>query len=268
MTFQVPASSSEDEQQKVKAGEMLLESLRKIDALGDSVTKFRVQPSSSLAGDDKATGYETLSSQVETNIQGAIDNVRALSALILGANMLPAYAHFGLLRNALEMTGLGFWLLGPSARDERVLRSLQAALESERDAFIASNELKGNPAKFVADNPVQLILQSQRDARANLIGRTLNAPSISARLKVAQEYCEPLPYTILGFWRITSGAMHGRRTVLKELLQHEIVEASEEGGVRANASSGIIVVANILRHVEIYLFQLTFLLLRRGGHGG
>jgi hypothetical protein len=241
---------------------MLLESLRKVDELGDSIRKFRVYPRSALAGDDAATPYETLSSQVETNIQGAIDNVRALSALMLDAHTLPAFAHFALLRNALEMVGTGFWLLGPSSRDTRVLHSLQAALEGRRDSVITSNELARLSIKFPGDDPVQTILESQRDARPGLLGRSLQAPSISARLATAQEHCTKQPYTILAFWRLTSGAMHGRRATLRDILEHEILESSDTE-VRTSMTSGVIVVGNILRHIEVHLFELTFLLLSR-----
>lgn len=54
--------------------------------------------------------------------------------------------------------------------------------------------------------------------------------------------------------------------MLKELLEHEILESSD-AQVRTSMTSGVIVVANVLRHIEVYLFELVFLLLRRAGHG-
>ncbi|MDY7541838.1 hypothetical protein [Cryobacterium sp. 5B3] len=258
--------SKNEESEEYRAFAMLLESLRKVDELGDSIQKLRVRPASALAGDDASTPYETLSSQVETNIQGAVDNVRALSSLMLDAKALPAFAHFGLLRGALEMIGTGFWLLGPTSRDTRVLRSLQATLEGRRDSVNASNELARLSVKFPPNDPVQVMLEAQRDARPGLAGRSLGAPSIATRLAAAQEFCSEQPYTILGFWRLTSGATHGRRATLKDLLEHEILESTDTE-IRTSMTSGVIVVANILRHVEVYLFDLTFLLLRRAGQG-
>ena len=255
----------DEESEELKAFAMLLESLRKVEELGKSMRKFEVRPKSALAGDDAATAYETLSSQVETNIQGAIDNVGALSALMIEAHVLPAFAHFGLLRNALEMVGMGLWLLGPTARDERVLRSLQATLEARRDSVNASNELFRHTVKFPVDDPVHVLLLSQRDARLGLLGRSLAAPSISKKLAAAQQYCAEQPYTILGFWRLSSGAMHGRRAILRDLLEHDILSSSDTE-VRTSMTSGVIVVANILQHIEFYLFELTFLLLERAGH--
>ncbi|MFF1875724.1 hypothetical protein [Kitasatospora herbaricolor] len=244
---------------------ILLESLRKIDELRTTMQRFSVHPSSALAGDDLATPFESLSSQVETCIQGVFDNVGALSSLVLDASVLPAFAHFGLLRNSLEMVGTGFWLIGPKLRDTRVLRSLQVALEGHRDSVVASNELARKPSKVSIDDAVVLMLEEQRDARPGIEGRSLNAPSISSRLRAAQEFCSEQPYTILGFWRVTSGAMHGRRSVLKDLLDHEVLE-SNGAEVRTSMTSGVTVVANILRHIEVYLFELVFLLLRRAGH--
>lgn len=266
MSADASALQGNSEPQELEAFAMLLESLRKVDELSSTMRKFRVRGSSALAGDDLATPYETLSSQLETNLQGAFDNVGALSALINDAALLPAFAHFGLLRNALEMIGLGFWLIGPNSRDTRVLRSLQVALEGHRDATHASKELARRPSKLPTDDPVLLLLEQQRDARPGIAGRSLNPPSISSRLGAAQEFCSDQPYTILGFWRLTSGAMHGRRSVLKDLLEHEILESSD-AQVRTSMTSGVIVVANILRHIEVYLFELVFLLLRRSGQG-
>lgn len=252
---------SEDE----KAVAMLLESLRKVRELREAMQRFRVLEKSALSGDDAATAYETLSSQVETNIQGAMDNINALGELVLNAHMLPAFAHFGLLRNALEMVGMGLWLLGPNTRDERVLRSLQAALEARRDHFNAVAEIGGEAGAFPTTDLVKLMLETQRDARPGLRGASLNVPSISSRLRGAQHYCSEGEYTLLGLWRLTSGAMHGRRAILKDLLEHEVIDSSESE-VRARATSGVVVVANVARHVEIHLFDLVFLLLARAGH--
>lgn len=266
MSADASAWQGEYESQELEAFAMLLESLRKVDELSLTMRKFGVRESSALAGDDLATPYETLSSQIETNLQGAFDNIGALSALINDASVLPAFAHFGLLRNALEMVGTGFWLIGPTSRDTRVLRSLQVALEGRRDANHASNELARRPSKFPSDDPILLLLEQQRDARHGIAGRSLNPPSIASRLRAAQEFCSDQPYTILGFWRLTSGAMHGRRSVLKDLLEHEILESSA-AVVRTSMTSGVIVVANVPRHIEVYLFELVFLLLRRAGQG-
>lgn len=266
MSAELPWSPEGDhESEEHQAFAMLLESLRKIDELRTTMRRFRVHPSSALAGDDLATPYETLSSQVETNIQGAFDNVGTLSSLVLDASVLPAFAHFGLLRNSLEMIGTGFWLIGPISRDTRVLRSLQVALEGHRDSVGASNELARKPSRVSMDDAVIVMLEKQRDSRPGIEGRSLHAPSISSRLRTAQEFCSEQPYTILGFWRVTSGAMHGRRSVLKDLLDHEVLE-SNESEVRTSVTSGVIVVANILRHIEVYLFELVLLLLRRAGH--
>ncbi|MGN7800325.1 hypothetical protein [Leifsonia sp. 22587] len=266
MTAAAAADEADFESEELRAFSMLLESLRKVDELRSTMRRFRVSASSALAGDDFATPYETLSSQVETNLQGAFDNVGALSALVNDASLLPAFAHFGLLRNALEMIGTGFWLLGPPSRDTRILRSLQIALEGRRDSTHASKELARQPSKFPSDDPVLLILEQQRDARPGIAGRSLNPPSISSRLGAAQDFCTDQPCTILAFWRLTSGAMHGRRSVLKEILEHEILESSDLE-VRTSMTSGIVVVANVLRHIEVYLFELVFLLLRRAGQG-
>ena len=57
--------------------------------------------------------------------------------------------------------------------------------------------------------------------------------------------------------------MHGRREVLKNLLEHEILESGPED-IRTSMTSGVIVVANILQHIEAYLFELSILMIERG----
>lgn len=241
----------------------LLESFRKFEELGESMRKFRVGRRSSLAGDDAATSYENLSSQVETSLQGAIDNVLALKALMLEAKMLPVFAHFALLRSSLEMVGTGFWLLGPVLRDERVIRSLQLAYEARRDYVSAANEIHRTEIMPTADDWVVAQLQAERLARGAIADRSLAPPSIATRLREGQKYCSNQPYSILGLWRMTSGATHGRRAILSDLLDHEVIEA-DSGHVRTSVSSGVVVVANVVRHIEVHMFELAFLLLDRG----
>ncbi len=249
--------------EEYKATEILLESFRKISELSALLRKFRVQSGSSLQGDDSATPYEMLSSQVDTCIQGAMDNVNALQALMVDGTTLPAYAHFSFLRNALEFVGTGFWVLGPSSRDERVIRSLQLAFEARRDYLNVVNELKQRPEKMPANDEIRLLLQAQRDCRPSIASRKLDPPSISARLRTAQDFCSEQPNTIIGFWRLTSGAVHGRRAILRDLLEHEVLERSPEV-VLTSSTSGVIVVSNILRHIEVYLFELSILFITRG----
>ena len=93
---------------------------------------------------------------------------------------------------------------------------------------------------------------------------SLGSPSISTKLAAATEYCSGQPFTILWLWRLTSGAIHGRQATPKGLLDHEVLD-STDAEIRTSMTSGVVVIANILRHVEVYLFELTLLLLRRTG---
>ncbi len=122
--------SVEDE---VRARHALFEAFGMVETLHAQFRDYSVRSGTALAGDDVATPFEHLSSQIETSIAVAFDNLRTVKLIMQDAATVPAFSHFGLVRNAIEGAGIGLWLLGPTSRGERVLRSLQSSFESRKD---------------------------------------------------------------------------------------------------------------------------------------
>jgi hypothetical protein len=63
----------------------------------------------------------------------AVDHLDALRALVADAHVVHARAAFTLMRAAIENAATAVWLLGPSSRDERILRRLRLAWADSRD---------------------------------------------------------------------------------------------------------------------------------------
>jgi hypothetical protein len=148
---------------------VLVAALERLDLWADAVDGLRVLPGTALAGDDRGTAYETLSSQVRSHLGVAIDHMRTLREVAISARSLPAMAGFTPTRAALEGVGTSLWLLGPASRDERVIRSLQLASEGHRDALVAEAELRGQRFEASEDRVTRRLveLRDQRTGLAN-----------------------------------------------------------------------------------------------------
>jgi hypothetical protein len=253
--------SAEDEQQMQP---ILFQTFAMVDVLHDRFQDYVVQPGTALAGDDAATPYEGLSSQVETCIGVAFDNLRTLRLIMQDAGTIPAFAHFGLVRNAMEAVGIGLWLLGPGSRDERVFRSLQLAFESRKDLHGLEAAIEGTYAPLSFDDPARSRLEEIRDTRPALRGKSLKPPTITDRLKVAQEYVDAHDYTILIVWKLTSGISHGQRSTMYALLDREVMSTNDVGA-RVLMTSSLTTITATYKITFHYLMELLSMLLGRNG---
>lgn len=253
--------SAEDEQ-RIQA--ILFQSFAMVDTLHTRFEDYAVQPGTALAGDDIATPYERLSSQAETCIAVAFDNLRTVQLIMQNAGTIPAFAHFGLIRNAIEAAGIGLWLLGPTSRDERVLRSLQLSFENRKDLHGLETAIEGTYAALRTDDPIKARLEELRDARSANRGKTLKPPTITARLKNAQEYVDRGDHTILIVWKMTSGISHGQRSTMYALLDREVLSTSEVGA-RVLMTSSLATITATYKLAFHYLMDLLVILLARNG---
>lgn len=244
----------------------LFASFSQIEALHTMWRGFEVRPGTALAGDDKATPYESTSQWISTFVGVAFDNLRTVKLVIQDAQTMPMSAHFGLVRNALEAAGVGLWLIGSGARDTRVLRTLQLSFENRRDEHNLNEAIQGTAAKLPPDDPTAVRLRELCDARPGIRGFSLNPPSISERLKAAQEPAGDYPFSLLATWKLTSGIAHGRRSAMYHLLDREVVATSENGAsIWMTSSFGS--VAGTYQIALHYLMRfLTIALSRNGTH--
>ncbi|WHE36186.1 hypothetical protein [Microbacterium sp. BDGP8] len=254
----------ESPEQEHELQSALFASFAQIEALHAMWSGFEVRPGTALAGDDRATPYEPTSQWLGTFVGVAFDNLRTVKLVIQDAQTMPMSAHFGLTRNALEAAGVGLWMIGSRARDTRVLRTLQLSYENRRDEHGLNSVIQGSEARLTSDDATVMRLRELCDARSGIKGRSLNPPSISERLRAAQEPAGDYPFSLLVSWKLTSGIAHGRRSAMYHLLDREVVATSETGAtVWMTSSFGA--AAGTCRIALQYLMRLLTIALSRNG---
>lgn len=193
------------------------------------VNGFRRAPHSALAGDALATAHDPLDMQICSLLSVAVDHLSSLKFQVVDANMVPAFAGFSLIRSAVEAAGIGLWMLGPSSRDERVLRTVQTSYESVHDAHVIRCEVEGKPyVRPTEEDALIAELRTVLDDRPQLIGRSLSPPPIAKRLQRAQAYTHTHDsLSLLTLWRIASGITHGRREVIASMIPGEAISRGE-----------------------------------------
>ncbi|MFC1438025.1 hypothetical protein ABUW04_07115 [Streptacidiphilus sp. N1-10] len=103
-------------------------------------TAWRVQPGSSLAGDDARTDPYHLSHSVQHALQVAIDHVQCLRSSLVermdadkASVVLHTHGQATLLRGALENSARAVWLIAPPQRLERVRRRLTLQADDHKN---------------------------------------------------------------------------------------------------------------------------------------
>lgn len=243
------------DEQEERATRILFERFGRLDDWHGVVDALVARPRTVLAGDDRATSYETVSELVRSNLVFVLDHFDALKLMIQDGQSLMTMAPLTLLRAALESTGLAMWLIGSEARDERVLRALQAAYEANIDVIRAEAELSGVTPTSGAPVDAVKRLEELRDARPTLRGKNLKPPSISERLGDTKAYFDSGRYSLLGLWKVASGMAHGRRAMMIHLLDFEQLSVGEET-VHLRATSSVSLVAGLYSMCEAHMVQV------------
>jgi len=260
----LPRVETDDEEAQGRA--WLAQSFERIERLHSAFVGMSVKQGSSLSGDDLATPREPLSHQIYTAVGVAFDNLRTIEVLIAEAKVLPVFAHFGLIRNALEAPGVGLWLLGPASRDTRVLRSLQVAYEDRADQWSLELEIAGKPfVRLSSSDAIASRLFEIRDMRPANVGKSLSPPTITKRLAAAQAFLPPQETSLLASWKIMSGVSHGRRGALYNLLDRTVTGVNPLGA-EIRMTSGVRTIASMYMVGEKYLLALMNLMIQRGFH--
>jgi hypothetical protein len=182
---------------------------------------FKVQPGSSLAGDDRASDPYQVSHGVTVAIGTAVEHVHAVKALIMDARVMHPAAPFTLLRAAIEAGSTAAWLIGPTSRRERVIRRLQQVLRDAQDGDRAARELGLAPTKPLAVREAEL---------ADMARRVMGDPSFRLKpaemtpiVKFAQD-ASGSTLKVLTSWRVCAGFSHGRLWATLSMLDREVVE--------------------------------------------
>lgn len=180
---------------------------------------------SSLLGDDTATAFNPISHQVALGLAVAADHLTALRLAIDNpSGGVTAMSMFTLVRSSIEASCNALWILSPTSRDERVLRSLRMTLEYRRNLYEIQADLGVEDTRF---EKVRTRLEELRDARPGLAGRSLTKLSSQAqRLKDIDGFAVGEFLSPLIIWRLSSGIAHGNGSVILNLLERELIDGA------------------------------------------
>ncbi|MBF4563427.1 hypothetical protein ITJ43_14940 [Microbacterium sp. VKM Ac-2870] len=199
-------------------------------------------PESMMAVDDGHTARVPISSQVQMAFGRAHDSLEAFHDLtVRGVNAaatLRPYAHYALLRMACEGAGLAQWLLRPSRKYGRVLRSLNLEFTHHEDAKEFSSILSGDRSNRASPELDRILqrLNELKDTVPQLRERQLGRiPSWSDILIDLSPPRGPrrgghAPESPFVTWKIATAFLHGSSATVRALS--DIQQRTEFGANR------------------------------------
>jgi hypothetical protein len=170
---------------------------------------------SSLRGDDDAAHPYEISYAVHGALVSAVDHLDALRALVADAHVVHARATFTLMRAAIENAATAVWLLGPSSRDERILRRLRLAWADSRDLEKAVLRAGQQPplSKQGWKTKLETVAQARSMASAQIATITRDQPTFTSIVEAAGSDAGPEGLDsdlALVCWMVASGMAHAR----------------------------------------------------------
>lgn len=234
---------SRETRNRAQQGLMFLQvGFRRRDALAQRSGQMTVAPGSSLAGDRDAANYNPVPDQIRTALATALDHLHNLQVSVESSGgTLLAMSSFTLIRSAFESAGTGLWLLSPSSRDERILRSVKLTYDNRRQLHTLRTEMGDDDPRF---SVVKSRLQGILLARARLADESLRKPeSMAERLRNIAGLLPDLVFPPLSLWRMASGIAHGNQSMIINVLEQEQVTPVERGSADFKVTSSFVSVA-------------------------
>lgn len=228
----------ESQEEAVRAGAELSGIFDAVDSwyVDGAIRLPRVQPRSSLCGDDRRTGPYPLSHAVTRNLLVAIDHVHSLRASLFLANSLHTYAPFTLIRGSLEGSVNALWLLKPEQRNERITRHILACRADDRDQNTMADCIDEPPATPRDDWIEKLIGECDLD-RHRVRG---DIPSFGSIAKTVDKetWSDGDNLSELG-WRMCSGMAHGREWSTLDVLHRQLLKEHDDGVADVRLTAGM-----------------------------
>jgi len=219
----------------------LAASFKRYDALEVPAESLKIRQGSSLAGDRSSTPYSPVPDQVRSGLGVAMDHLHAFKIIVVDGQAALPFALYTLVRSAYEAVGTALWLLQPSSRDERVLRSLKLAHHNRRLAHVLKEGLNLEDAGW--DRNIAA-LERDRDGREQLVGADLrNVGSVTKRLGAIGELMPDLFMPPLALWQTSSGMAHANQSMMLFMLDREQIGEPEHGGADYRMTTSIILLA-------------------------
>lgn len=224
------------------------------------LTSGPIEPRSSLAGDDSKSAPYQVSHAVTSCLATGILHLHAIKSLVIDAEKLHADVCWTLARAAIENLAVGYWLLRPQRRTDRITRVLQWHYRNFVDQDRATNG--------IGEIPKTLSLEERID-KLKVVGErnSIDVKTIRKGYQstpVVRHYDEQLTpgeNHVLFLWQAGSGAAHGRPWFSFGISEREIEDVAEEGVVLVKFSDtldrallptlrGVLMVQNLLTLLE------------------
>jgi hypothetical protein len=172
-------------------------------------------PGSSLRADDDAAHPYEISHAAHGALVSAVDNLDALRALVADAHVVHAQAPFTLLRAALENSATAVWLLGPSSREDRLLRRLRLQWADSLDGENIAKRAGQEPSlpRSGWKSKLETVARASGMAGPQVALVTGRAPSYSSIVETAGNEAKSDSLTgdiSLVCWMMASGIAHAK----------------------------------------------------------
>lgn len=213
---------------------------------------------SELAADDAALGWMQLSHQIQAVLGLASDNLRAVGEMILdeGTIVLPMYAHYSILRSALEASAVAKWILIPDEQHQRLTRSLRARMDDmKRDRELHDETL--HAAALHGKVPPDLLRRAAEDFDASsrktkqkireIAGEqslpwgtvTSGLPGMVNILRAVGRADEVPGQFVSATWKTMSGLAHASASRLTRDSAMEILSETDAGIINARLTASM-----------------------------
>ncbi|WP_461514591.1 hypothetical protein [Rathayibacter agropyri] len=240
-----PHDTRESDEDAQRGFRFLQHGFLRLTSLEQQINALDVHDGSSLAGDRAATQYNPISDQLIALLSAATDHLRAVQVAVedSGGKIL-AMSLFTLVRSAIEMSGTGLWILHPTKRDERVLRSFALTWDNRRQVRSVMTALGKDPAKDVGFERMQARLKQLIDARPSMRGTPIpKVATVTDRLSSIEELCQDLVHPPLVLWQMASGIAHGNTSMMRNVLELRQLTPSTGGSASFELTTSVVTLA-------------------------
>lgn len=213
---------------------------------------WMVSPGSPLAGDDRRTAPFQTSHTAQGALSVAFDHLHALTFVTAQQRTLHLNAAYTLARGAIENAAISYWLVSPSNRAERLLRTVRLHAMDARDATSAMED-SGATALVSLEERLDHLRASAVAAGVDSAGK--DWPKRVTSLEMLRTLDEGLEMGIkpgpLGAWRLFSGLAHGRPWAAAAFLDREVtpVDGLVSKVRRANTPDRVLFAASLSQDV-------------------
>lgn len=182
-----------------------------------------ISPGSPLVGDDRATAPHQTSHTAHGALGVALDHLHALTFLAAEHKTLHLNAAYSLARGAIENAAITYWLVAPTSRRDRVLRTLRLHAMDVHDATNAMDDLGATGLVTLDERMSQLRALA---AAAGIDSTGANWPRRVTSVEMVKALDDGLKLDTkpgpLGAWRLFSGMAHGRPWASAAFLDREV----------------------------------------------